>query len=275
VVESCPPIIASGFRNFLAGAIILVFAFFTQKFTSIPLNHFLKMAFAGFLMLTLGNGLLTIAARWVPSGYMSLFPALVPAWIVIIQIFLGTKPNFLTIIGLIIGFIGMFFLVNQEQLSIKGFEQYFTIGVTFLMAASISWSCGVMYSVKNPLPYSTALVSSIQMIFGGILSLAFSYFIGEWTDFKPNKFSSNAIWGFSYLLIFGSIVGFLVFSWVSKKASPTLVSTYSYVNPLVAIYLGYAFAGEKISMNLIIAAIFIVLAVILITFGTSQKEKMT
>ena len=101
VVESCPPVIASGFRNFLAGAIILIFAFFTQKFSNIPLNHFLKMAFAGFLMLTVGNGLLTIAARWVPSGYMSLFPALVPAWIVIIQIFLGTKPNYLTILGLI------------------------------------------------------------------------------------------------------------------------------------------------------------------------------
>lgn len=272
VVESCPPIIASGFRNFLAGAIILIFAFFTQKFTNIPIKHFLKMAFAGFLMLTLGNGLLTIAARWVPSGYMSLFPALVPAWIVIIQIFLGTKPNFLTIIGLIIGFIGMFFLLNQEQLSIKGFEQYFTIGVTFLMAASISWSCGVMYSVKNPLPYSTALVSSIQMIFGGLLSLAFSLFIGEWADFEPSKFSPNAIWGFSYLLIFGSIVGFLVFTWVSKKASPTLVSTYSYVNPLVAIYLGYAFAGEKISINLIIAAVFIVTAVILITFGTAKDK---
>lgn len=272
VVESCPPIIASGFRNFLAGAIILIFVFFTQKITNIPINHFLKMGIAGFLMLTLGNGLLTIAARWVPSGYMSLFPALVPAWIVIIQIFFGTKPNYLTIIGLVIGFVGMFFLVNQEQLSIKGFEQYFGIGVTFLMAASIAWSFGVMYSVKNPLPYSTALVSSIQMIIGGLLSLFFSYFIGEWTDFEPTKFNSKAIWAFSYLLIFGSIVGFLVFSWVSKKASPTLVSTYSYVNPLVAIYLGYAFVGEKLSLNMIIAAVFIITAVVLISFGTAKDK---
>ncbi len=272
VVESCPPIIASGFRNLLAGVAIIIYVIFTQKNEAIPLNHMMKMAFAGFLMLTLGNGLLTVAAAWVPSGYMSLFPALVPAWIVIIQIILGTRPNLLTIIGLILGFIGMFFLVNQEQLSIKGYEKYFGLGVTFLMAASIAWSCGVMYSVKNPLPYSTAKVSSIQMICGGILSLIFSIFISEWKDFNISKIDIKALWGFSYLLIFGSIVGFLVFSWVSKKASPTLVSTYSYVNPLVAIYLGYAFAGEKISTNLIIAALFIVSAVVLITFGTAMKE---
>ncbi|MES2797285.1 MAG: EamA family transporter [Bacteroidota bacterium] len=272
VVESCPPVIASGFRNFLAGLLIFCWVFFTEKSEKIPFNHYLKMAIAGFLMLCLGNGLLTIAASWVPSGYMSLFPALVPAWIVIIQLILGTKPNNLTISGLILGFIGLFFLVNQEQLSIKGFEQYFTAGVSLLMAASISWGCGVMYSVKNPLPYSTAKVSSIQMIFGGLASLILSLFLNEWADFQPSNISSKAIWAFSYLLIGGSIIGFLVFSWVSKRASPTLVSTYSYVNPLVALYLGWLFLDEKLSFNILISAAFIVLAVVLITFGTAKVK---
>jgi drug/metabolite transporter (DMT)-like permease len=272
VVESCPPILASGFRNFLAGVIILIFTFFTKKTSKIAGSDFLKMAITGFLMLSLGNGLLTIAGAWVPSGYMSLFPALVPAWIVIIQLFLGTKPNTITIIGLVLGFVGMFFLVNQEQLSIKGFEQYFGLGVVFLMVASIAWSCGVMYSVKNPMPYSTAQVAAIQMIAGGFISLIFSLLYGEWNNFNPSKITNSAIWGFTYLLVGGSIVGFLVFGWVSKKASPTLVSTYSYVNPLVAIYLGWLFVGEKLTQNIIISALFIVVAVILITIGTARKE---
>ena len=232
------------------------------------------MAFAGFLMLTIGNGLLTIAAAWVPSGYMSLFPALVPAWIVIIQYFLGSRPNNITIIGLILGFIGMFFLVNQEQLSIKGHENDFGLGVIFLLLASIGWSCGVMYSINRPLPYSIAKVSSIQMISGGLLSLLLSVFIGEWTLFEPSTFTVKAIWGFIYLLVFGSIVGFLVFNYVSKKASPTLVSTYSYVNPLVAIFLGWAFAGEKFSVNMMVAALFIITAVVLITLGTSKQNQV-
>jgi drug/metabolite transporter (DMT)-like permease len=271
VVESCPPVIASGLRNFLAGFLIFCWVFFTEKSEKIPLNHYLKMAFAGFLMLCLGNGLLTIAAAWVPSGYMSLFPALVPAWIVIIQYFLGTKPNNLTIAGLVLGFIGLLFLVNQEHLSIKGYEQYFGIGVSLLLAASIAWASGVMFSVKNPLPYSTAKVSSLQMIFGGLTSLVLSLFLNEWPDFELSKITPKALWAFAYLLIGGSIIGFLVFSWVSKKASPTLVSTYSYVNPLVALYLGWLFLDEKLSFNILISAAFIVLAVVLITFGTAKK----
>ncbi len=273
VVESCPPILASGARNLLAGLFIFIWVFFTQKSEKIAMNHFIKMIVAGFLMLSLGNGLLTIAGKWVPTGYMSLFPALVPAWIVIIQIFLGTKPNYITIAGLVLGFIGLLFLVNQEQLSIKGYEQYFTKGVILLLLASIAWSAGVMYSVKNPLPYSTAKVSSIQMMAGGITSLIASGFLGEYSLFEASKIGSNAIWGFTYLLFGGSILGFLVFTWVSKKASPTLVSTYSYVNPLVAIFLGWLFLGEKLSTNMLISAVFIIAAVILITFGTSKKAE--
>jgi drug/metabolite transporter (DMT)-like permease len=271
VVQSCPPIIASGFRNFFAGAAIWLWLFFTNKEKKVSYSDYPKMIIAGFLMLTIGNGLLTIAAAWVPSGYMSLFPALVPAWIVIIQFFMGTKPNGITIAGLILGFIGMFFLVNQEQLSIKGHEDNFGLGVVFLLLASIGWSCGVMYSISNPLSYSTAKVSSIQMISGGLLSLVLSSFIGEWPLFDPSKFTVISISAFFYLLVVGSIVGFLVFSYVSKKASPTLVSTYSYVNPLVAIFLGWAFAGEQFSVNMMIAALFIITAVVLITFGTSKK----
>jgi drug/metabolite transporter (DMT)-like permease len=271
VVESSPPILASGFRNFLAGFIIFAWVYFTAEKEEIDLKDLIKMVIPGFLMLCLGNGLLTIAGKWVPSGYMSLFPALVPAWIVIIQVFFGVKPNLITIIGLILGFIGLLFLVNQEQLSIKGFEQYFGLGVVFMLLASIAWSAGVIYSVRNPLPYSTAKVSSIQMMSGGIISLILSLLLGEWGQFDSSKISNNALWGFGYLLFGGSILGFLVFTWVSKKASPTLVSTYSYVNPLVALFLGWLILGEKLSVNIIISAVFIVTAVILITFGTTKK----
>jgi drug/metabolite transporter (DMT)-like permease len=272
LVEAVPPILASGFRNFLAGFFIWCYCYFFEKNELKPnRKDWLIASFSGFLMLSLGNGLLTIAGGWVPSGYMSLFPATVPIWLVVIQYFLGTKPNFLTIIGLVLGLIGVSFLINQEHLTLKGHEDHYFIGVIFLIGASISWACGVMYSVKNPLKLTIAKVSAMQMLVGGSFSLIFSFFYGEFSNFDVNNVSTKAIFAFLYLLIFGSIIGFSVFSWVSKKASPTLVSTYSYVNPLVAIFMGWAFAGEKFSINMFIAALFIITSVVLITFGTAKK----
>jgi drug/metabolite transporter (DMT)-like permease len=129
----------------------------------------------------------------------------------------------------------------------------------------------VMYTVKNPLPYPVAYISSLQMIAGGSASLILSRIAGEWPHFQLDKLSQNSILGFVYLLVFGSIVGFLVFNWVSKQASPTLVSTYSYVNPIVALFLGWLVLGEKLNLNIVIAAGIIVVAVILITLGTNKK----
>jgi drug/metabolite transporter (DMT)-like permease len=274
LVEVCPPILASGARNFLAGFLLLVLFYKNSSadFSKITAQNVFQLALSGILMLTAGNALLTIAIHWVPSGYASLFPAIVPVWLVIIEWFLGKKPNLLTSIGLLLGIIGMFFLINQKNLAINGYETYFAKGVLFLILSTLGWSAGVMLMVRKPTGLSLSTVSGFQMIFGGGLSLIISLSMGENWHEAYLALNAKAVLAFIYLLIIGSIIGFNVFGWLSKKAPPAWVSTYSYVNPLVAILLGAIFLKEKITPNIMLSAFFIVLAVVSISIGGKQTK---
>ncbi len=273
VVLAIPPILASGLRNFIAGLAILLFTLFSGKAAMPTMKQLVTLSIPGILMLSLGNGLLTMAAKWVPSGYMSLFPALVPAWIVLLQWILGERPKPITMLGLLMGFVGLFILINKAALSIQGYEQYFGLGVGLLLAATIAWSLGVIYSIHRPLPFSVAYVSAMQMIIGGLFSLLMSALYGEWPAFSWQKINQNTILSFGWLLLVGSILGFLVFTWVSKKASPALVSTYAYVNPLVALFLGWLMLGEELNQNIIISSMLIVAAVFLVTWGSKAAKE--
>jgi drug/metabolite transporter (DMT)-like permease len=269
LVEVCPPVLASGSRNFFAGVVLLLLFYKTTKadFQRITLGNILAMALTGALMLTAGNALLTIAINWVPSGYASLFPAVVPVWLVLIEWALGKKPNVLTMLGLVLGLLGMLLLINQKNLALTGYEEYFGRGVLFLVLSTLGWSAGVMYMVRKPTGLSLSTVSGVQMLFGGLLSLVISLAMGEdWTGAAQN-FTTKALFAFSYLLIVGSILGFNVFGWLSKKAPPAWVSTYSYVNPLVAIALGAVFLDEKLNPTIFLSALFIVMAVVAISVG--------
>jgi drug/metabolite transporter (DMT)-like permease len=272
LVLSSPPILASGMRNLVAGLLLLIFVFFQKKNTQLTSSQLLKLAIPGILMLSLGNGLLTIAAKWVPSGYMSLFPALVPAWIVLLQWFFGQKPTPITIAGLILGFVGLFLLINKSQLSIVGYEQYFNYGVLALLGATISWAAGVIYAVRNPVLVTVAYSSAIQMVIGGLFSLIISLILGEYHSFSVANIQPQGIWAFLWLLSVGSILGFMVFNWLSGQASPTLVSTYAYVNPIVALYLGWLVLDEPLNRNILLSTILIVSAVVLVTIGNSSKK---
>ncbi len=271
LVANCPPILASGSRNLMAGLILLTYAFLKGNLKSISIKQLFILGISGILMLTAGNGLLTIAAAWVPTGYMSLFPAMVPGIMVLLEFIFGKKPTILTLIGLIVGFIGLYFLMNENQLKTPENAQNFSLGVIFLILASLAWSIGVFYSVKNPTGLSIAQISSFQMIIGGVCSCVLSFLLGEFNQFNINNFEANTWYALAYLIIFGSIVGLMVFNWLSTKASPTLVSTYSYVNPLVAILLGIVVLNETISKNMVISTVLIIVAVVLITFGTRKK----
>lgn len=271
LVAYCPPILASGSRNLIAGLLLLIFAYFKGELRATSLKQMTVLSISGLLMLTAGNGLLTIAAAWVPTGYMSLFPAMVPGIMVLLEFVFGKKPTILTLIGLLLGFIGLYFLINEDQLKTPETAENFSLGVIFLILASLAWSFGVFYSVKNPTGLSTAQISSFQMIFGGVCSCILSFFLGEFSQFNINNFEANTWFAFIYLVIVGSIIGLMVFNWVSTKASPTLVSTYSYVNPLVAIALGILVLNETFSKNMGISTVLIIAAVVLITFGTRKK----
>jgi drug/metabolite transporter (DMT)-like permease len=262
VVSVIPFVFASGIRNFLAGIILFLIAIFTTKF-SFPNNRtWLWSGLAGILMLSVGNGTLTVALQYVPSGYASLFPAMVPVWLVLLQwLFDNKKPSLKIILGCLLGIIGVGLLFN---LDLKGYD-HFLRGAILLLIAAFSWSCGVMLSIKKSSTDGVISVAAVQMLVAGFISLIVSGFLGEYDTLDINKITTNHLLTFLYLLILAAVIGFLIFVWVSRKASPTLVATYNYVNPLVAITMGILLNNEKFSYQFIFAAIVIIGAVVLIT----------
>ena len=273
VVESVPPFMASGMRNFLAGSILLIFAILTKKFQKPSRKMLITTALSGFLMISVGNGLITSAARWIPSSYSALFAALSPIILVLMLWNLTKeKPKKTVIIGSILGLVGVSILMSLKSLAIKGTEQYYLLGIFFLFVSVISWNIGVILIKKADInQYSTSQIAGTQMFVGGCLSLIFSYLNGEFNNFHFGNVNDKAIFSFIYLLIFGSIIGFLVFGWLSKVAPPTLIATYTYVNPLVAMILGAVLANEKLHPLMLLASGIIISAVILIT-SANRKE---
>lgn len=273
VVESVPPFMASGMRNFLAGSILLIFAVLTKKFQKPSRKMLITTALSGFLMISVGNGLITSAARWIPSSYSALFAALSPIILVLMLWNLTKeKPKKTVIIGSILGLIGVSILMSLKSLAIKGTEQYYLLGIFFLFVSVISWNIGVILIKKADInQYNTSQIAGTQMFVGGCLSLIFSFLHGEFDNFQVGNVNDKALFSFIYLLIFGSIIGFLVFGWLSKIAPPTLVATYTYVNPLVAMILGAVLANEKLHPLMLLASGIIISAVILIT-SANRKE---
>ena len=273
VVESVPPFMASGMRNFLAGSILLIFAILTKKFQKPSRKMVITTALSGFLMISVGNGLITSAARWIPSSYSALFAALSPIILVLMLWNLTKeKPKKTVIIGSILGLVGVSILMSLKSLAIKGTEQYYLLGIFFLFVSVISWNIGVILIKKADInQYSTSQIAGTQMFVGGCLSLIFSYLHGEFNNFHVGNVNDKAVFSFIYLLIFGSIIGFLVFGWLSKVAPPTLIATYTYVNPLVAMILGAVLANEKLHPLMLLASGIIISAVILIT-SANRKE---
>lgn len=275
LVEDVPPLLAAGLRNFLAGTILFSFAAFQKTTHPVTLTRrdWLVAGLSGILMLTLGNGGVTIAVEWVPSGYASLFSALVPVWLVIIQLRDGIRPTGGVLLGLLLGLVGVGLLLNLNHLALTGAERYFGWGVFALLIGTMGWSAGVMVAKKGALLHSTARIAGMQMLVGGGLLLALSGVLGEWTQFHWAGVSDKSLWSFGYLLLVGSLIAFTVFGWLSKVAPPTLVATYTYVNPLVAILLGWALAGESLNPQMLLAAGVIVTAVVLITYGQATERR--
>lgn len=273
LVERVPPFMASGLRNFLAGSILLVFAIVTKKFQKPSRKMLIATILSGFFMLTVGNGLTTSAARWIPSSYSSLFAALSPIILVLMLWNLTKeKPQKKVVMGSILGLIGVCILMSLKSLAIKGTEQYYLLGVAFLFLAILGWDIGVILMKKADInQYNASQIAGTQMFVGGSVSLIFSYFMGEFDLFHVENITTKAALSFGYLLIFGSIIGFLVFGWLSKVAPPTLVATYTYVNPLVAMILGALLANERLHPLMLLAGGIIITAVILIT-SANRKE---
>ncbi len=263
-IQSMPPFIMASLRFLLAGGVLFGWAWFTDSLR--PARRQWGWAFLlGALFFLVGNGAVVWVEQSLPSGLTALIVAMVSVWTAILEWARpgGTRPSGMVMVGIALGFAGVALLVLPGQAG----GAVPVGGVLLLMASTFTWALATVLSRTADLPKSTALVSGMEMLAGGVLLGLAGLVTGEWREFHPSQVSGASFLAFLYLVVFGSLVTFTCFAWLLKVTSPNKVATAGYVNPMVAVLLGWAFGGEALSARTLVASAVIILSVVLIITG--------
>ena len=269
-VETVPPFLLAGVRFTIAGALLSAFAL--ARGAARPTRENWKAAaIVGTLLFPLGNGVVVWAETRIDSSMAALLVATEPFWVVLLLwLRAGVRPRPFVIAGIVAGFAGLIMLVGRSSVPGAGAD---VVSAAALVGASISWAAGSLYARKAPLARSPLLSAAMQMIAGGIALLLLGALTGEPGRLDIAAVSTRSVVAFGYLVIFGSLVGFSAYSWLVTVAAPARVATYAYVNPVIAVLLGWALAGEAITTRILIAAAVIVGAVALIVADQSRATR--
>ena len=273
-IETMPTFLMAGFRFTIAGGLLYLWARFSPGYEKPKLVHWHTSLIVGILLLAVGNGGVVVGEHYISSSLTALLIATTPFCIVLLNwIFLrGQRPNFLVSAGLLLGFVGVLLLLPTGAplpgSTVTTGEQLF--GTVLILAASLSWAIGSLYGTRAQAAKSPILASGMQMLMGGIVLLLMGTFAGEWSTLNLSTISTRSWLALAYLIFVGAIVAYTAYSWLLKNAQPAMVSTYAYINPAIAVLLGWAVAGETLTGQMLFGAAIIVGSVALIT---SQKKK--
>ncbi|MFL5468500.1 MAG: EamA family transporter [Gemmatimonadaceae bacterium] len=267
-VETIPPFLMGGLRFVISGALLYAWARYRGAQRPSRL-HWRNAIIAGGFLLLGGNGAVVWAEQFVPSGLTALLVSILPFWLVIIEWVRPPRrrPSGAVLIGLVLGFLGIIVLVGLGELGGRGDIR--PLGALVLILGSLSWAIGSFWSRDAQLPKSGLLTTGMEMLGGGVLLLIVGVATGELSDFDIQRVSAESIVGLAYLITFGSLLGFTSYIWLLDKVSPARLGTYAYVNPIVAVLLGWAVAGERLSARTVVAAVIVICAVALITTARS------
>ncbi len=272
-VETIPPFLHAALRFLISGAILYIWR--RAAGDSLPTkSNWKATAIVGTLLLLGGNGLVALAEKNVPSGIAALVISTSPFWLVLFESLRagGTKPNWQSLVGLVIGFGGVFLLIGPAE--ITGSEQQLnTFSVTLLLIAPFLWSLGSIYARGADMPKSTLMSTGMQMLMGSVALFIVSIVTGELNGFNFGEVSLRSWWGLAYLITFGSLVGFVSYGWLLHNAPVSLTSTYAYVNPVVAVILGWLLADESLDARILLASAIIIGSVILINSARQVKVR--
>lgn len=271
-IDTIPPFLMAGMRFLSAG--LILYALARPKAERPTFTQWRSAIIIGVALFLFGNGLVTWSEKRVPSGIASLFVAMIPVWFVLFEWLRhnGGRPRRPVIIGLVLGFMGMFLLIGNPFSSAQHVD---LLGALALLLSGICWANGSLYARKADLPSSQFLTASMEMLAGGVVLVAVGSVMGEWKQFHFASVATRSWLSLAYLSVFGSIIAFTAYIWLLRTISPSRVATYAYVNPIVALMLGSAFAGEKLTPQVFAAAGVILLAVILIVTTKSKSESNT
>jgi len=271
-IETLPPFFMAGTRFLVAGALLYAWSRWLGGAEAPTRAQWRTTAIVGTLLLLGGNSLVVWSELRVPSGVAALIVGVVPCCMVLIDWLRrgGVRPGIRVVLGLALGLAGLFFLIGPD--SLMGGGRADLLGVGALVVASLSWALGSIYSRHSPLPRSPFLTTAMQMLAGGVALCVVAVLHGELAALGEADFSVRSVAGWAYLILLGSIVAFTAYAWLLRVSTPARVSTYAYVNPVVAVLLGWAFAGEALTARMIIAAAVIVSGVALITITPKPRS---
>lgn len=273
-VETIPPFIMGGARFLVSGALLYALARYRGAPKPTRL-HWRNAVIAGAFLLLGGNGAVVWAEQYVPSGLTALLVSILPFWLVIIEWARPPRrrPSGLVLGGLVLGFIGIIVLIGPGNIGGNG--DIPLLGALVLILGSLSWAIGSFWSRDAKLPESGLLTTGMEMLGGGALLMIVGVVSGELADFDIYRISKESAIGLVYLITFGSLIGFTSYIWLLDKVSPARLGTYAYVNPIVAVLLGWAIAGESLTVRTGVAAAIVICAVALITSARSATSVQT
>ena len=271
-IETIPPFLMAGIRFLMAGSMLILWRLIRGD-SAPSLQQWRSATIIGVFMLVGGNGGVVWSEQHVPSGVAALLVGAAPLWMVLLDALRpgSRRAGWLSILGLILGFVGITILIGPTS-PINSGENIDLIGAGVLILASLFWSIGSLYSRQAILPSSPLLGTGMEMLTGGAGLLLLGFVTGELKRLDIMSISAQSLLGFLYLIVFGSWIGFSAYTWLLRAAPTPWVSTYAYINPVVAVILGHLFAAEPLTPRILIAATIVVGSVALTT--VSQQSSL-
>ncbi len=265
-VETLPPMLFAGVRWIIAGTIFLIYLRMRGK--KLPSKKdLIPLAVIGLLLLGMGNGLVVVAEQWINSGLTALLLTTTPLWFVLIEYFLpqGSKINFLIISGIVLGLIGIILIFGSHLNELL--EASYLKGILCLLGAVIAWAAGSVYSKYRKTDLHPLMGAAFQMLIAGIALSSIGFSLGEASEVNLTQ---NGLLAFAYLTCVGSIFGYGSYIYAISHLPLALVSTYSYINPIIALFLGWLILDERLDLMILISAVIIIAGVLLVKKGSMK-----
>ena len=259
-VETIPPLLVTGLRNVIAGMLFLVYLAWSKKLEKMDWPRLRRNMVIAFMLIVLGNGLTTFAEKYISSGLAALISTLSPLSVLVINLSLGNeKPSFKIITGITLGISGMY-LIYQNNIA-DLFNPAYRLGISAMLIAVLMWASGTIYTKRSAAHPGNIMVNlCVQMLFAGFLLVIIQLFInpvGAWQNW-----SERSLLAVIYLALFGSVVGYASYNYALSKLPSTRVSVITYINVVVALFLGWLILDEKVTLRVIMAAGLIISGVI-------------
>jgi drug/metabolite transporter (DMT)-like permease len=269
-IREIPPFLMSGTR-FLTAGLLLFGVAALRKIPWPSLVHWKNSAWAGFMFMALGTGLVVWAEQWVDSGMAALLVSFEPLVVVVLLwVMRGQNPQLHSLLGVALGVLGMFLLVGQPQISADRNTLFGVAGIAFSLLA---WGYASIYIGQANLPTSKMQSAGMQMMSGGVSLLLMSLIFGDYKQFAWENLTGKGIFSFFYLVVLGSLLAFSAFNYLLSKVSPEKVATTNYVNPVVAMFLGWSINNEQITTRSLLAAAVMLTGVFFINGRFIKKMK--